>query len=144
MDIYDSEAVRAVWARVHPCEREPSSPLKDALDSERKSLALYRALWQILPQFRALWEQTLRAKERRCRCLAAMLYLQTGQTMPPRKPCREARVCPLPALREAYDLALAGAKRYEAMAQSEPSFKNFARCERALAAQVREVLSRLL
>lgn len=142
MDIYDSAAVRAVWARVHPCEKS-ASPIAEALEAERKSLALYRALWQILPQFRALWEETLRAKSRRCRCLAATVYLQTGKTLPPRKPCIAPRTCPMSALREAYTQAISAAERYEALAQSEPSFKNFARCERALAEKLREVLSRL-
>lgn len=150
MDIYDAEAVRAVWARVHPdcTERGTEALLRAALAQERRDIGALCALANALPRFCDSLMQSAREKSVRCREISAMLYLQSGSRNRNDTPKGNARLCPLPALRSAYRASLTAAERYEALAHALPAqeqcFCAFARSERCLARRLQRILTCLI
>ncbi len=118
MDVYNKEAVQAVWARV-TASKEQS--LGDFYKYELQAAESYRRLAMRFPKQRNLFLSLARDEERHARQLAALYYLQFGCAV-----SRTAEQTELPselcqAVRECYHGETDAVQRYTAAAEQFPA-----------------------
>ena len=117
MDVYNKEAVQAVWARV-TASKEQS--LEEFCIRTQQAGEIYRSLAARFPKHRSVFLTLARDESRHAKQLLALYYLQFGCTLRgkaeaadvPRKLCE--------AIRECYQRETGAVQRYNAAAEQFP------------------------
>lgn len=148
MDIYDVEAVRAVWQRVHaapPSEREYLA----ALIAEE--CGAYRAYCALLPHggcFSAALRTLANEERHHVFALRALYYLLFGQDPPAVQPKCSRRTSFAEALRTRYAAELADVGTYRQAAERFPAqetlFLRLVREEQCHAQRILSIMTRLV
>ncbi len=117
MDIYDKEAVQAIWDRV-TASKEQS--LEEFSIRVQQAGEIYRRLAARFPKHRSLFLSLARDEDRHAKQLAALYYMQFGCTV-----CRKAEAAEIShklceAIRECYQRETGAVQRYTAAAEQFP------------------------
>lgn len=118
MDIYDKEAVQAVWSRVTASKEQT---LEEFCVRVRQGADIYRRLAVRFPKQRSFFLRLAKEEDRHAKQLTALYYLQFGCISP-----RKADAVTLPhklceAIRECYQRETGAVQRYTAAAEQFPA-----------------------
>ena len=117
MDVYNKEAVQAVWARV-TASKEQS--LEEFCIRTQQAGEIYRSLAGRFPKHRSFFLTLARDESRHAKQLLALYYLQFGCT-----PNRKAEPANIPrklceVIRECYQRETGAVQRYTAASEQVP------------------------
>ena len=121
MDVYNNEAVQAVWARV-TASKEQS--LEEFCIRTQQAGEIYRHLATRFPKHRSVFLTLARDEMRHAKQLSALYYLQFGCAV-----FRKAEGANIPhklceAIRECYQRETGAVQRYTAAAEQFPDQRN--------------------
>lgn len=148
MDVYDTEAVRAVWQRVQGTPPSDRAYLAALIAEEYKAHRAYCALSAGGGRFSAALRATAAAELHHARTLEALYFLLFGE-----KPRIAKASCPRcaplrDALRTCYAAELDSAEAYRQAAlrfsAQESLFRRLAQEEQCHAQQIHSVMTRLI
>ncbi len=123
MNPYDSDEVRAVWARVTANGQETTPPeeqLQELIADELTDCASYRVLSRCCGRFSAVFRAIAADELRHAKRLSALYVLHYGCIPTPYAGAYDCRPCLCTALHEHYEAEQKGAKVYEDLATRFP------------------------